>query len=356
MTGSGPVLVTGAFGLVGTATIKQLASEGRRVVATDLKTPAYVKAAKKLPANVEVKWADLTDQAQLDELLVTSSPSAIIHLVGMIAPAIYRNAALGRRVNVDITRAVVSAAQTLPKPPRIVHASSVAVFGPRNPHRHPGKADENTSTLPNEVYGATKLEAEQVVRASELDWVILRLGAVVSTRLLSMLSGWDILLFESALPTDGRVHTVDVRDVAKAFAAATTADAVGRILLIGGDDTHLLRYADAGHGILDAVGIGDVLPEGRRGDPDSDTAWFATDWMDTEPAQEILKFQEYSWGDILADVRRKVGPARHLLRLAAPLVRPVLRRRSAYQGAPGAYADPWRIVAEHFGDPTVPTF
>lgn len=32
MTGPGPVLVTGAFGLVGTATIEQLASEGRRVV------------------------------------------------------------------------------------------------------------------------------------------------------------------------------------------------------------------------------------------------------------------------------------------------------------------------------------
>lgn len=352
MTSSGPVLVTGAFGLVGTATLKQLAAEGRRVVATDLKTPAYVKAAKKLPAGVEVKWADLTDQAQVDELLVSTSPSVIIHLVGMIAPAIYRNPALGRTVNVDITRSLVSAARTLPEPPRIVHASSVAVFGPRNPYRHPEKATEDTATQPNEVYGSTKLEAEQAVRASGLDWVILRLGAVVSTRLLSMLSGWDILLFESALPTDGRVHTVDVRDVAKAFAAATTADAVGRVLLIGGDDTHLLRYVDAGHDIIAAVGMGDILPEGRPGDPDSDTAWFATDWMDTGPAQEILAFQNYSWHDIVAELRRKVGPARHLLRLVAPLVRPVLRRRSAYYGAAGTYADPWGIVHEHFGDPT----
>lgn len=350
MTSPGPVLVTGAFGLVGTATIKELAAEGHRVIATDLKTPAYVRAARRLPAGVEVKWADLTDQAQLDELL-TCSPSVIIHLVGMIAPAIYRNAALGRTVNVDITRALVSAAHTLPEPPRIVHASSVAVFGPRNPYRHPEKAEESTATLPNEVYGATKLEAEQAVQASGLDWVILRLGAVVSTRLLSMLNGWDILLFESALPTDGRVHTVDVRDVAKAFAAATTADAADRILLIGGDDSHLLRYADAGHDIIDAVGIGDVLPEGRQGDPDSDTAWFATDWMDTEPAQTILAFQHHSWDDILAEIRRKVGPARHLLRLVAPLIRPVLRRRSAYYGASGLYADPWGIVRRHFGDP-----
>ena len=346
------MLVTGAFGLVGTATINKLASEGRRVVATDLKTPAYVRAARQLPAGVEVKWADLTDQAELNEVLNSSSPSVIIHLVGMIAPAIYRNSALGRKINVDITRALVAAASALPEPPRIVHASSVAVFGPRNPFHHPGKAEENTPTLPNEVYGATKLESEQAVRASTLDWVILRLGAVVSTRLMSMLSGWDILLFESALPTDGRIHTVDVRDVAKAFAAATTADAVGRVLLIGGDDTHLLRYADAGHDILDAVGIGDVLPQGRPGDPDSETAWFATDWMDTRPAQEILAFQQHSWQDILTEIRRKVGPARYPLRLGGPLVRPLVKRRSAYHNVPGAYADPWAIVRKHFGDPT----
>ncbi|OBH50420.1 NAD(P)-dependent oxidoreductase [Mycobacterium sp. E2479] len=354
MTGAGPVLVTGAFGLVGTATIEQLASEGRRVVATDLKTPAYVKAAKKLPAGVEVKWADLTVQSQLDELLGASSPSAIIHLVGMIAPAIYRNPALGRKVNVDITRALVSAAQALPKPPRIVHASSVAVYGPRNPFRHPEKVDENTVTAPNEVYGSTKLEAEQVIRTSTLDWVILRLGGVVSTRLVSMVSGWDVLLFESALPKNGRIHTVDVRDVAKAFAAATTADAVGRILLIGGDGTHMLRYTDATHDLTAAAGIGNVLPEGRPGDPDSETAWFATDWMDTGPAQELLQFQNHSWGDILAEVRRKVGPARHVLRVVAPLVRNVLERRSAYRDAPGVYADPWEIVREHLGDPAAP--
>ena len=39
------VLVTGAFGLVGSATVKQLAADGRRVVATDLDVEANRKKA-----------------------------------------------------------------------------------------------------------------------------------------------------------------------------------------------------------------------------------------------------------------------------------------------------------------------
>ena len=39
------VLVTGAFGLVGSATVRQLRADGRSVVATDLDLPANRKAA-----------------------------------------------------------------------------------------------------------------------------------------------------------------------------------------------------------------------------------------------------------------------------------------------------------------------
>lgn len=346
------VLVTGAFGLVGRATVKQLVSEGRRVVATDLETPAYKKAAHKLPDGVEVRWADLTDDGQRERLLQTVAPTAIIHLVGMIAPAIYRNPALGRKLNVDLTRSLVATAESLPHPPRFVHASSVAVFGPRNPHRYPDLADVDTPTKPNDVYGVTKLEAEQVVRASALDWVILRLGAVVSTDLKSMLSNRDVILFESGLPTDGRVHTVDVRDVARAFAASTTADVVGDILMIGGDETHHLRYADAGHDLIAVVGLRGALPDGLPGKPDSEVDWFATDWMDTGPSQKALSFQHHSWQDILDEVGGKVGWKRHLLRPFAGVARTVLTRRSAYYGASITYADPWAVVRSRIGDPS----
>jgi hypothetical protein len=159
-----------------------------------------------------------------------------------------------------------------------------------------------------------------------------------------MLSSWDVIMFESALPVDGRIHTVDVRDAARAFATATTADAAGEILLIGGDDSHLLRYSDASQDVTAAVGLGGALPPGRPGDPDSDINWFATDWMDAGPAQEYLSFQHHSWPSILAEVRAQLGWKRHLLRPFAPVVRVILTRRSAYHSLPGTYADPWGVV------------
>ncbi len=50
---SGTVLVTGGFGLVGSATVRRLAELGRQVVIADLDTPANRTAAETLPAGVD---------------------------------------------------------------------------------------------------------------------------------------------------------------------------------------------------------------------------------------------------------------------------------------------------------------
>lgn len=71
------------------------------------------------------------------------------------------------------------------------------------------------------------------------------------------------LIFESTLPTDGRMHSIDVRDAAAAFTAATTADVVDEILLIGGDESHLLRQGEAGKELAAARGLTNVAPGGR---------------------------------------------------------------------------------------------
>ena len=230
---------------------------------------------------MQVRWADLTSAADVEALLAAVSPTAIIHLAAIIPPFCYARPGLARAVNVDATASLVKAASALPIPPRFVQASSVAVYGARNPHRNDGLLTSSTPLRPNDLYGAHKVMAEQHVTASELDWVVLRLGGVLLAEPRWALDR-DLIFFEAVLPSDGRIQTVDVRDVAHAFCAATVTERVCEIFLIGGDETHRITQAGLGTESAAAMGLVGGLPTGRPGDPDDDQAWFATDWMDTE--------------------------------------------------------------------------
>lgn len=347
---SDAVLVTGAFGLVGSATVRHLARLGRRVVATDLGNPANRAAAAGLPAGVSVHWADLTDPEQVTDLLATVQPASIIHLAAIIPPLCYAQPALARRVNVDATANLVNAAAAQSDPPQFIQASSIAVYGPRNPHRISEVLTAETPVRGYDVYGGHKVEAEKIVRASTLDWVILRLGGVLTVD-INLGMDPDMIYFEGLLPVDGRLQTVDVRDVAYAFAAATNADVVGRTLLIGGDDSHRLVQGEIAASTAAALGLVGGLPPGRPGDPDDDDGWFATDWMDTATAQEALGHQHYSWPQLLAETAERAGWKRYPLRLAAPLAREYLKRRSPYYRQPGRYANPWDAVRRKWGAP-----
>jgi nucleoside-diphosphate-sugar epimerase len=345
------VLVTGGFGLVGSETVRQLAAAGRSVVVADLDTPANRKKAKGLPDGVTARWANLTDAAAVEALVSQVSPSVIVHLAAVIPPPLYRNPALARKVNVDATMALVRAAEAQPDPPRFVQASSNAVYGSRNPHRVSDVVRADTPPRPFELYSNTKFEAEQFVRNSALEWVVLRLGGVLSPNFSALPLTADGIYIESALPTDGRIHTVDVRDVGAAFAAATTAEVAREILLIAGDDSHKLLQKDVGAALAGALGLPGVLPEGRPGDPEDDDGWFLTDWMDTARAQEALAFQRHTWPQMLDEMSARMGWKRFALRLVAPLARVFLARRAAYRNSPGVYADVWGAVAARLGDP-----
>ncbi|MUL85122.1 MULTISPECIES: NAD(P)-dependent oxidoreductase [unclassified Mycolicibacterium] len=351
---SDAVLVTGAFGLVGSTVVTTLAAGGHMVVATDLDVPANRKAAAALPASVQVRWADLTDSAAVDALVAAVAPAAIIHLAAIIPPFCYMRRGLARKVNVEATASLLRAAEAQPTPPRFIQASSVAVYGARNPHHIDDVLTPDTPTNPSDIYGAHKVEAEGLVRASALDWLILRLGGVMSSQ-FSLDMDVDLISFESVLPADGRLQTVDVRDVAAAFVAATTVPtetANHEVLLIGGEpETHRHTQSAVGSQAAAAMGIKGGLPIGRPGNPDDDTVWFATDWMDTSRSQEVLGFQQHSWPQLLADTRANAGLKRFPIGLAAPLIRGFLRSKSAYKDYPGQYADVWNAIAKKWGDP-----
>lgn len=351
MNDAPPVLVTGALGNVGRHTVRALLGQRRRVVATDLRTPATESAARGLPDGVEVRWADLTDADEVEALVADTEPLAVVHLAALIPPGIYAAPELARRVNVDGTRHLVAAMESLmarrERNCRLVHASSVAVNGPRNP-RTSGLLTGATPMRPVDLYGATKAEAEQVVRGSTLDWTVLRLGAVIFPD-LALAADPAASYLEAMLPVDGRVQTVDGRDVAFALAAAVGADCSGRTLLIGGDASHRMTQGELMHSLTATVGLPFAVPAGRPGDPDDDDAWFCTDWMDTAEAQRVLAFQRHTWRDTRQAVALHAGLRRYLRWPMIAPVRAYLTLRSPRRGLGGRYAPMWRGLEARWG-------
>jgi nucleoside-diphosphate-sugar epimerase len=340
------VLVTGAYGLVGRPVVQRLVSDGFKVIAT-----AHRATKPALPAGVDVRSVDLTKPDQVNALIAEVTPSAIVHLAAVIPPLCYANRALARAVNVDATATLVAAAQAQPSPPRFVHASSMAVYGSRNPHRSDDLVTTDTPLLASDVYSCHKILAENIVRSSDLEWSILRLGGVTTLEPLVDYGNFDALYFGALMPQDNRCHTVDARDVAAAFSAAVTTNAVREIFLIGGDDSHMRLQGDVGRDNMEATGMGALLFPGRPGNPDSDGDWYPLHWMDTTRSQQVLSFQRHSPSDASEEIRARMGWKRYPLRVIAPAFTGLARRKAPYYKAPGQYADPWGLIRRRWGDP-----
>ncbi len=340
------VLVTGAYGLVGRPTVERLVADGFKVTAT-----VHHTTKPALPTAVDVRSVDLTEPAQIKALVADVSPSAIVHLAAVLPPQCYAHPALARKVNVDATAALVRAAQELAAPPRFVHASSVAVHGSRNPHRHTDLLTPESPMVASDVYSCHKGEAENIVRASDLEWSILRLGGVMTLEPLVDYGDADTFYFGAALPADNRVHTVDVRDVAAAFSAAITTDVVREVFMIAGDDSHKRLQGEVSLSSAEAMGLGRLISPNRPGNPGSDGDWFPLDWMDTARAQQVLSFQRYSKAETNEEIRAGTGRKVRALRMMAPLLKPMMRRRAPYYKVPGTYADPWGRFRDKWGEP-----
>jgi nucleoside-diphosphate-sugar epimerase len=309
------VLVTGAFGNIGTNVVRVLLQRGHHVACFDLRTQENEKTAAQLGSQIQCYWGDITDPATLEPAV--AGVDVVVHLAAILPPLSERKPDLANRVNVGGTRALVGIMAGMNPSPRILFTSSISVFGDTSNLPPPRTVDDPLQ--PSDTYSHTKVECEEIIHDSGLDAIIFRLTAVPPINTSKM----DPMMFE--IPLDTRMEYVNPGDVARAIANGIECDeAWGRTFLIGGGKECQMYYRDFLGGILRAVGIG-PLPEAAFG-----KASFYTDWLDTTESQALLKYQQVTYQDWQKELVKSMGAKVIFAKLFRPLIRRSLLKTSPY--------------------------
>ncbi len=310
------VLVTGGAGRLGVTVCQTFLDAGYKVRIFDLDTPQNRRNLKKLHPreDVEVCWGDITQPHLIAQGL--DGIGAIVHMAAVLPPLTDKRPELAYKVNVGGTKNLVSLVKELPHPVPFVFTSSVAVFGCHPQPRQP-LCPEKTPPQPIDTYGKTKLAAEDLIRESGIDFVILRLTA---TMYLDFTIA-DIKRMFSA-PPETPVEFCHPRDAATAIVnAVRDFDKVkGNTLVISGGPDQRMSYGEMVGAILGLMGL--PLPPKEK----FSSSPFYLHWYDTARAQALLNFQRHSFSDYLRDlastISRKYGPG--FLGFMRSVVSPVL--------------------------------
>lgn len=167
------IVVSGAGGFVGRALINALLAEGKRVVAIDSQVGGIPGGARAVVG--DIGSAGVRAEAFRDGC------SALVHLATVPGGAAETDPTASRRINIDAMYDLLDMAKSTGNRPRVVYASSIAVFGEPLP---PSGVDDATPLAPKMIYGGHKAMMEIAVsmmsQRGEIDGVSVRLPGILA--------------------------------------------------------------------------------------------------------------------------------------------------------------------------------
>jgi D-erythronate 2-dehydrogenase len=169
------LIVTGAGGFVGREIVRLLLARGDDLVALDSNTDGLPDHPNLRKVAGDICALDVRAHAFADGC------SALIHLATVPGGAAEADPSASRRVNIDAMYDLLDLAKAGGHCPRIVYASSIAVFGDPLPPQGVGDA---TPLAPKMVYGGHKAMMEVAVammhHRGEIEGISLRLPGILA--------------------------------------------------------------------------------------------------------------------------------------------------------------------------------
>lgn len=155
------ILITGYNGFIGSHLIHQidlskyniLGISNKEIYFQNLKISEYI--------------TDISDKKKLFSIDFSRKIDYVIHLAAIKNASCPEN--ILNKINVCGTENIAEFSE-YHNVKKIIFISSVAVYSPFLS----GLVDENTETVPNNIYGFSKLNAERIIKSLNINWTILR--------------------------------------------------------------------------------------------------------------------------------------------------------------------------------------
>ena len=232
------IVITGGCGFLGVGVARKLMDrpEIDSLVLFDAHVPDALPTG--LDDRVTMVEGDISDRVQV-AAIIDRDDIGVFHLASLVSAGGEQNFDLAMRVNFDGGRHILEALRARKGTPRIVLASSLAVFGGPD---MPESVTEMTRVVPQTTYGMTKAIGELMIndytrkgfidgRAARLPTVIIRPGApnaaasgFASGVFREPLSGQDYVL---PVAMDTRMMVIGARSAIAGLTGLMDADGEG---------------------------------------------------------------------------------------------------------------------------------
>lgn len=314
------VLLTGASGTIGYEVLRQIVAQmDYKLTVFDKETRQSKKLFAPYRDRINIVYGDLSNEDDLAR--VGGGFDVAIHLAAIIPPLSDEKPGLARKVNVDGTRNIIQLLQKTSPDAFLLFSSSIAVYGDHvlEPNI---SVQSPLNALMDDVYAQSKIESENLIRNSGINWCIFRLTAIMKNHKMSK------LMFHMPLSTRLEICTAD--DTARAFVEAIEhrEELAQQVFNLGGGSQCYITYREFLERSFHAFGLGKLnFPDHAF----AERNFHCGIYVDGDKLEEILHFRRDTVDSYFVAVNRSIP---FVKRLASSLFGPLIKQGLLVQSEP----------------------
>lgn len=313
------ILLTGASGTVGFEVLKQLYENTERYDITlfDIKSKKTQRKFAPYKKAINIVYGTIFNENDLNK--ISSNQEIVIHLAALIPPVADEKPTLAHQVNTVGTEKLIKILETNSPNAFFIYSSSISVYGDRieNPYI---KVTDKLNPSEGDAYAKTKIEAENSIKNSKLDWAIFRLAAIMGGHKMSK------LMFHQPLNTSLEIATPE--DTARAFVNAIEkkAELSKKIFNLGGGANCRITYDNFLAESFKIFGLGELtFPPKSFAEKNFHCGYYE----DGDQLNDILRFRKDTLETYFEKEKSKVTTSkRYLISVFKKPIKNYLQRQS----------------------------